>query len=57
MDHFSRAPTITIRHASIYAEHIHGGLELDQLSHPTKLLSWKDKPSCNPSPLHNKCDD
>ena len=57
MDHLFGSPALSTYLASIYANNIHGMLELGQFSYPSKLFPWKDGPSCHYSIMHNKCND
>ena len=57
MDHLFGSPALSTYLASIFANNIHGMLELGQFSYPSKLFSWKNGPSCHYSTMHNKCND
>ena len=57
MDHLFGSPALSTYLASIYANNIHGMLELGQFSDPSKLLSWKNGASCHYCIMHYKCND
>ena len=57
MDHLFGSPALSTYLASLHANNIYGMFELGQFSHPPKLLSRKNGPSCHYSIMYNKCND